>query len=151
MSLRDDVERAIPALLRHEGVWTGTYRTIDAGNRVVDQHASRVECVFPASGEYHYVQRNRFTWPDGRTRDVAFGGVLDGDRICWDTETFSGYGWATLDDVVLLTLDRKDAPDTSFTEIIVLGADPDHRVRTWHWFRDGVPFQRALCDERRET
>lgn len=150
MSLRDDVERAMPALLRHEGVWVGTYRTIDRDGRQVDEHASRVECVFPAAGDHHYVQRNRFEWPDGRVSEVEFGGTIEGDRVYWDTETFSGYGWTTVDDVVMLTLDRKDMPDASFTEIIVVGADSDQRARTWHWFRGGALFQRTLCDERRE-
>ena len=107
--------------------------------------------MFPESGDYHYVQRNRFESADGETREVEFGGVLDGNLIRWDTETFSGYGWTTLDDVILLTLDRKDLPDTKFTEIIVLGDDSITRARTWHWFREGMLFRRTLCDERRQT
>ena len=72
--------------------------------------------------------------------------MLEGDRLFWDTPAFRGYGWTTLDDVRLLTLDRKDVPDASFTEIIVLG-DANNRARTWHWFRDGRLYQRTLCDE----
>lgn len=141
----------MPALLAHEGVWVGTYRTIDLDGRTIDRHASRVECLFPESGAHHYVQRNRFIWPDGKTSGVEFGGVLRDDRLFWDTETFSGYAWCTRGGVVLLTLDRKDVPNTSFTEVIVIGAEGNNRVRTWHWFRDGVPFRRTLCDERREA
>ena len=127
----------------------GRYRHIDTDGVLLDEHETRVECVFPETGPYAYVQRNRFEWPDGRTREVEFGGVLEGDRIFWDTDTFAGYGWTTRDGVILLTLDRKDLPDASFTEIIVLGPGGDDRARTWHWFRDGALFQRTLCDERR--
>ncbi len=147
---RDQIAAAMPALLAHEGVWTGTYRTIDLDGRTIDRHSSRVECLFPESGDHHYVQRNRFTWADGRRREVEFGGALQDDRLVWDTETFSGYAWCSRDGVVLLTLDRKDLPNTSFTEIIVIGAEGNNRARTWHWFRDGVLFERTLCDERRE-
>lgn len=146
---RDDVAAALPALLLHEGLWRGRYRTVDLDGKVVDEHASEVECVFPQGGAYHYVQRNAFRWDDGRTKEVEFGGVLEGDRIYWDTDTFRGYGWTTTDDVVLLTLERKDVPDTTFTEIIVLGANHRNRARTWHWFKNGELYQRTLCDERR--
>lgn len=139
----------MPALLAHEGAWGGTYRVVDLQGATIDQHESRVECVFPDDGPFHYVQRNRFTWADGRTRNVEFGGVLRDKRIFWDTDTFSGYGWTTRDNVVLLTLDRKDVKNASFTEIIVLGNNHEHRARTWHWFRHGVLYQRTLCDEQR--
>lgn len=146
---RDDVSAALPTLLLHEGVWRGRYRTVDLDGRVVDEHASEVECLFPQDGPHHYVQRNRFRWDDGRSKVSEFGGVLKDDRIYWDTDAFRGYGWSTADDVVLLTLERKDFPDTTFTEIILLGADRSNRARTWHWFRAGRLYQRTLCDETR--
>ena len=151
MNNREQIERAMPSLLLHEGVWTGRYRTVDLNGGTVDEHESRVECLFPDNGRYHYVQRNAFRWADGRTHEVEFGGVLRDERIFWDTETFAGYGWTTRDDVVLLTLDRKDVANASFTEIIVLGGDRNNRARTWHWFQDGVLYQRTLCDEWRES
>lgn len=122
---------------------------MDLDGAIVDEHESRVECLFPDEGPYHYVQRNRFEWSDGRIREVEFGGVLRDARMYWDTDTFRGYGWATVDDVVLLTLERKDIANASFTEIIVLGADGTNRARTWHWFKDGRLYQRTLCDEYR--
>lgn len=150
MSNRRELEAALPALLLHEGVWRGRYRTIDLDGQIVDEHESSVECVFPDAGPHHYVQRNRFTWEDGRLHEVEFGGVLRDSRIYWDTDTFSGYGWTTLDDVVMLTLQRKDVEDASFTEVIVIGKDRRSRARTWHWFRRGELYQRTLCDEWRD-
>ena len=149
MGHRQNMQNALPAMLLHEGVWEGTYRVIDLDGRVIDQHESRVVCLFPDDGPYAYVQKNRFTWKDGRVFEAEFGGELRGDRIFWDTDRFEGYGWATLDDVVMLTLDRKDRPGESFTEIIVLAPDRSHRARTWHWFKKGALYQRTLCDERR--
>ena len=150
MSLRDEIANKMPALLVHEGFWYGVYRVVNANGEIIDQHESRVECVFPDNGPFHYYQRNHFRWSDGRTVDVEFGGVLKGERMFWDTETFSGYGWVTGDDVIFLTLDRKDRPGAKFTEVIIPGPDLQHRARTWHWFEDGKLLQRTLCDESRD-
>ncbi len=149
MGNRAELERLMPAMLRHEGTWEGVYRFVDLAGNVTDKYASRVECHFPDEGPYAYVQKNRYAWDDGRIAEFEFGGELRGDRMWWDTERFSGYGWTTPGDIIMLTLDRKDEPGVSFTEMIVLAPDPDYRARTWHWFRDGKLFQRTLCDERR--
>ena len=148
MGLRDDVKARLPALLLHEGVWEGTYQTVDLKGDVVDRHRSRVECLFPDDGPYAYFQKNVFTWKDGKETVVEFGGELREDKIYWDTERFSGYGWTTFGDVVMLQLERKDEPGSSFIEVIALGASGTDRLRTWHWFRDGIPYQRTLCNER---
>ena len=151
MGNRQELERSMPALLTHEGVWEGIYQIVDVHGRLTDEHRSRVECVFPDHGPFHYVQRNHFEWEDGRVYEVEFGGTLDGDRVVWDVETFAGHAWVTAGDVILLQLDRKDEPGATFTEIIVPGADGETRARTWHWFRDGTLYQRTLCNERRST
>ena len=149
MSNRGKLAAIMPAMLLHEGSWRGRYRVVDLEGRVTDEHSSHVQCEFPDDGEFCYVQRNRFSWDDGREFESEFGGRLEGDRILWDTDRFSGFGWATQDNVVLLTLERKDEPGCHFTEVIVLSPDHSHRARTWHWFRDGELYQRTLCDERR--
>ena len=136
-------------MLLHEGVWTGTYRYVDLDGVTTEFHQSRVECVFPETGPYVYVQKNQFKWDDGRERAVEFGGILQGDRIYWDTDAFEGYGWTTKEGVVMLTLNRKDVPDTYFTEAIILGSNNISRARTWHWFKDGELYQRTLCNEHR--
>ena len=137
----------MPSILQHEGIWQGEYQHIDRDGKIIDRHASRVECVFPAMGDEVYIQKNHFSWDDGREQKVEFGGVLRDDRIFWDTPTFSGYGWEAGPAIFLLELDRKDVAGASFTEIIVLGASGKHRARTWHWFKDGRCYQRTLCNE----
>ena len=149
MGHREDLKQNMPALLLHEGTWTGTYRFINRDGKFIDAYRSRIECIFPDDGPWVYVQKNHYEWPDGRVFETEFGGELKGDRIWWDTDRFRGYGWTTHDDIVMLTLDRKDNPGERFSEMILLGADRDYRARTWQWFRDGKPFQRTLCDERR--
>ena len=149
MGNREALAAVMPAMLRHEGTWNGVYTTVDIEGNVTDRHQSRVTCEFPDAGPYVYVQKNSFDWDKGDKFETEFGGVLDGDRIRWDNERFTGYGWVTQDDIVLLTLDRNDRPGEQFTEIIVLAPDGRSRGRTWHWFREGVLYQRTLCDEHR--
>ncbi len=149
MGNRAELKKRMPALLLHEGTWEGVYRFVNLDGKVIDQYKSRITCQFPDSGPWVYVQQNHYEWPDGRVFDTDFGGELRGNRIWWDTDRFSGYGWVTFDDIVMLTLDRKDNPGESFTEMIVLAPDQNYRARTWQWFRNGKPFQRTLCDEHR--
>lgn len=136
-------------MLKHEGVWEGTYQHFDVEGNMLDKHRSSVECIFPTEGDVVYIQKNKFEWEDGKTYEVEFGGVIRDNKIYWDTETFSGYGWQS-HNCILLQLDRKDDPGASFTEVIILGEDGDHRARTWHWFKNGKCFKRTLCNESRK-
>ena len=149
MGNRERLAAAMPSILRHEGTWEGTYRFVDVDGRLTDEYASRIECGFPDDGPFAYLQKNLYRWADGREARYEFGGELIGERLWWDTERFAGWGWQTHDDIIMLTLDRKDEPGVSFTEAILFAPDPDYRARTWHWFRDGRLFQRTLCDEHR--
>lgn len=141
----------MPPVLQHSGVWRGEYQHLDIQGKIVDQHASQVECVFPdyvtAPDDPVYLQRNEFTWDDGRKHKVEFAGIIKGDRIWWDTDTFSGYGWQASPSIFLLELERKDVAGASFLEAIVMGSCLTNRARTWHWFKDGVCYQRTLCNE----
>ncbi|MBU3002616.1 hypothetical protein [Paraglaciecola arctica] len=138
----------MPTVLEHAGTWQGTYRHIDIHGETLDCHQSLVECVFPVEGLVVYTQRNQFSWDDGRVFKVAFDGIIQNNKIYWDTETFKGYGWVASPSIFLLELERKDEPGAWFYESIVMGPDKKHRARTWHWFKNGECFKRTLCDER---
>ena len=145
--MANPLKQLMPMILEHEGVWEGEYQHIDKLGNIIDQHKSRVECVFPSDGPVVYLQKNQFTWQDGRVHTAEFGGVMHDSKIYWDTETFKGYGWAVSDRVFLLELERKDTPGASFTECIIMGSSKKKRARTWHWFKDGECYQRTLCNE----
>ncbi|MDM7957470.1 hypothetical protein [Blastomonas sp.] len=147
--MRELLAKAMPALFAHEGVWEGVYRHIDADGQLINQHRMRTRCEFPATGEFAYIQHNHLIWPDGREQRLSFGGSFREGRLWWDTDRFHGHGWETLDSVLMLTLHRKDEPGVRFTEMIQISDDGESRARTWQWFRDGTPFRRTLCDERR--
>ena len=141
------VADAMPSLLRHSGVWRGTYTHQDVGGTILDRHKSKVTCEFPESGPYAYIQSNIFTWEDGRTEAYKLFGVLRGDKLWWDAPKFHGCAWQTHEGLILLHLTRRDEPGANLFEIIALGESGTHRARTWHWFRDGRPYKRTLCDE----
>jgi hypothetical protein len=143
------LRQQMPALLRHEGVWHGTYRLIDRGDRLLDTHRSEIEVRFPESGPYHYVQRNRFVWPDGRERRAEHPGVCRDGALHWDTQEIVGQAWQVDTNSIVLHWRRHDAPDALLYELIVLAPDSHHRSRTWHWLRGGELFQRTLIDELR--
>ena len=147
--MRDVLAQAMPALFAHEGLWDGVYRHLDDDGQLIDQHRMRTRCEFPASGEFAYVQHNHLIWPDGREHRLSFGGIFHDGQLWWETDRFHGHGWETRDSVLMLTLHRKDEPDVRFTEMIQISDDGETRARTWQWFRDGTPFKRTLCDERR--
>lgn len=145
MAFRDEM----PAMLKHAGVWQGIYIHMTPEGSIIDTHGARVECVYPEAGDYDYIQYNHFTWDDGREHKATLPGVFRDGRLWWDTETFRGYGWQTMDDIVLLNLERYDEPGAMFFEMITLGEGGEHRARTWQWFKDGQLYKRTLCNERR--
>lgn len=150
-SRENPLKKLMPPILHHSGVWQGEYQHLDIQGNIIDQHASQVECVFPDTvsdpNDPVYIQRNEFTWEDGRKHKIEFSGVMKGDRIWWDTETFSGYGWQASPAIFLLELERKDVVGASFLEAIVMGSSLTNRARTWHWFKGGTCYQRTLCNE----
>ncbi|WP_260806938.1 hypothetical protein [Sphingorhabdus sp. SMR4y] len=140
----------MPNMLAHEGRWDGIYRHQDSEGNVLDQHRTLTRCEFPDSGKYAYIQHNDLIWADGRTESFKFGGIYKRGRIYWETDRFAGYGWES-DGLILLRLDRKDAPGERYTEMIEISGDGHSRARTWQWFRDDTPYRRTLCDEKRIT
>jgi len=147
MSNRAALQKAMPAMLAHDGWWDGWYRHFDCDGNLLDAHKVKTFCEFPDDGEWHYVQHNWLSWEDGREAVYEFGGKLKGDRLYWDTDRFSGYCWQTAEDTLMLKLDRLDVPNAYYVEMINVSPNGQSRARTWQWFQDGAPWKRTLCDE----
>ncbi len=147
MGNRVTLQVAMPAMLRHDGWWDGWYRDIDAEGKLLDERRVKTRCEFPDEGEWHYLQHNWLEWADGREEHYEFGGALNGDRLVWDTDRFSGKCWEGDGGLLMLRLERKDVPGAHYTEMIEIGPDDRTRARTWQWFKEGKPWKRTLCDE----
>lgn len=144
---RQAIAAAMPAMLRHEGCWDGWYRDVDLDGRLIDERRVRTRCEFPDEGEFHYLQHNILRWADGREASYDFGGRVDGTRLLWCTDRFTGFGWQTCEDTVMLRLERLDVANAHYLEMISIAPDNATRARTWQWFRDAKPWKRTLCDE----
>lgn len=147
MGNRAELKRAMPAMFDHEGWWDGWYRDFDIDGTLLDERRVKTRCEFPDEGEWHYIQHNWLSWPDGRTATYEFGGRLEGDRLRWDTDRFTGFGWQAREDCLMLRLDRLDEPGSHYVEMINLVPGSGRRARTWQWFRGDDPWKRTLCDE----
>ncbi len=148
VSLRKELQKVMPTMINHEGIWGGVYTHIDVSGKIIDRHQTRVECIFPDSGPYAYIQKNLFTWDDGREYRAELLGSLKGNKLWWDTDTFQGCAWETEFGVTLLNLERKDEPGCRFYEMITMGDSGVDRARTWQWFNaEGKLYKRTLCDE----
>lgn len=147
-SLRQQVNDIMPTMLSHEGVWEGVYTHVGVGGCILDQHNTRVECIFPDTGPYAYIQKNHFTWDNGKEYRAELLGTLKDNKLWWDNEKFSGCSWETDHGQILLNLERKDEPGSRFYEMISIGSTGKNRARTWQWFNaDGELYKRTLCDE----
>ncbi len=134
-------------MLLHEGWWDGWYRDVDRDGKLLDERRVKTRCEFPDNGPWSYVQHNWLSWADGREAVYEFGGKLNGERIVWATDRFTGYCWQTLEDTIMLRLDRLDVEAAYYIESINVAPDGQNRARTWQWFKDGQPWKRTLCDE----
>ncbi|XVO22848.1 MAG: DUF3598 domain-containing protein [Betaproteobacteria bacterium] len=141
------IKQSMPALLRHNGIWEGIYHLVDAEGKTLDRHHSCIEVRFPESGSYHYTQKNYFWWGDGRDTHGEYPGVCRDGVLYWDNELIRGKAWSVDELSTVLTWQRHDTPDAYLYELIVINQTNDQRSRTWHWFRDGVIYQRTLIEE----
>jgi hypothetical protein len=136
----------------HEGKWHGTYRHLNTDGAVVDLHEAIVICEVPSEGPYAYIQSSQFIWV-GHEQQFTFNGALSKNRLIFESERISGFAWVSHHDpeAMFLRFTRKDLPDIVITEMINKYGTSNARMRTWQWFKNGLPFRRTLVDEKRIT
>ena len=146
-----DMAKEMPLLARHEGVWDGTYSYFNTKNEKVDEHASRLLCRIPDTGEFPYHQTNHYKWADGKYETREFPAEFRDGRIWWDNDLIQG--WAAevpLDDLnrtMMLYWQRTGDPSLYLYEQIQISDDGQNRCRTWHWIRDGLLETRTAIQE----
>ncbi len=143
------IRAEMPVLARHEGEWEGVYIHVDADNREIDRHRSRLQCSFPDAGPYAYHQINTYLWADGRSEEIHFPATYRDKAIWWDTDRIFGRAWEIDPRTVCLTWTRKDMPSAYLYEMIQISQDGHHRGRTWHWFENDQLFKRTCIKEQR--
>jgi hypothetical protein len=141
------IYQSMPHLLRHNGVWEGSYRIVDRQGQLLDEHRSRIEVRFPEGGPVHYTQNNHFLWADGRESRAEYPAICRDGVLLWDNALIRGSAWTVDPRSTVLQWQRHDSPGADLYELIVINERNDRRSRTWHWFRDGEVYQRTLIDE----
>ena len=144
------IREGMPVLVRHEGIWAGTYTTVDNDGNILDQHESRITCEFPDDKPYPYFQTNRYTWSADKVEEYQFPGIYRDNKLWFDTERIEGKAWEADDSIIILWFAYKGIPDAFVYEMIHLSKCNNHRARTWHWFKNGEIYQRTLIKEERQ-
>ena len=143
------IRDGMPVLVRHEGIWEGTYTVIDNDGNIVDKHKSRITCEFPDDAPAPYFQTNRYEWSDGKVEEYQFPGTYRDSALWFDTERIDGKAWEADDSIIILWFSYKEIPDAYVYEMIHISKCSNHRARTWHWFKNGEIYQRTLIKEDR--
>ncbi len=147
--MTSNIREGMPVLARHEGEWKGEYIHVATDNSLIDRHNSHLICTFPDAGHYPYVQKNIYTWDDGRREELDFPAKYEASRIWWDNDRIAGSAWEIDHRTVVLSWTRKDLPGSYLYEMIQINDSADKRARTWHWFVDDELIRRTCIKEAR--
>ena len=143
------IVETLPYFAKHGGDWYGTYIHVDVDGNILDQHHSHLIPVF-TPGSDSYTQTNIYTWDDGRQVEYGFTGVLQGDKVIYDTDRIYGESWEADANTLILKFHYKGDPNKFIYEYLHLSDDAQHRTRIWHWFdENGEVYKRTLIKETR--
>ncbi len=150
------IEQHMPVLARVAGCWTGSYTEVDMAGVVIDQYRFDLEISFPEVSGAAYRQKTRYTWNDGRVVNLVFDAGFEitaegRPRICWDHPLMAGELFEVDDRTLQLRFAYKGDDKIAVQEAMFLSEDGQHRMRTWHWYKDGAPYRKTLVDEVRSA
>ncbi|MCP5328403.1 MAG: hypothetical protein R3E75_02665 [Steroidobacteraceae bacterium] len=139
-------------LCLHVGIWEGDYTHIDPADRSVQEsYAFRIKVECPGDGPVAYRQTSRYRWDDGRTTELVYTGIMDGDRLVIDDGRIRGEVRAIEPQTLYMRFGFTADPSNQVTEMIQLSQDGQHRARTWHWLRNEQLWRITLVRERRTS
>lgn len=147
------IELRMPVLALVKGRWHGTYIEIDPGGKELDRYRFFLEISFPDEPGANYRQLTRYEWSDGRTVEHTFDADLvesdTGPKVVWDHPVMWGELFEIDDRTLQLRFTYKGEDRIEVQEAMFLTADGRHRMRTWHWYRNGEPFKITRVEEAR--
>lgn len=139
-------------LRQHVGIWEGDYTHIDPADRSVQEsYAFRIKVECPDYGPIAYRQTSRYRWDDGRTTELVYTGIAQGDRLLIDDGRVRGEIRAIEPQTLYMRFGYTADPGNQVTEMIQLSRDGRHRARTWHWLRDEQLWRITLVREQRKS
>jgi hypothetical protein len=147
----------LPALVRQQGVWRGTFRRYDAGGEWCESFASTIVLrVFPREGALRYQQTNQYLWPDGSEQRFDSEGEIRDGRVWFRSEAFEGWAMDLPDEgfgggasAAVLRLWPRQPGGPEVLEVIHCSADGRHRRRCSQSLLDGQVIRRTFIDEQK--
>ena len=136
---------AHPVFDKHHGAWEGTYTLMDRSGRILDTHQSRLECRIEGDT---WLQKNIYTWADGRSETKEFTGAFTPTGLIFDTPRLKGSAHEADARVITLRWTYTHEPGNEYAEVITLISDT-HRARTWQHFEQGEFTKLTVIDERK--
>lgn len=147
------VRELLPVLARHEGVWDGMFRRVDADGRIVEEFSSRIIKRFLPDEFWPmiYHQTNMYDLPDGTKQVIDTKGKYEDGKVWFESARVDGW---QLDDpsdpfnrTVFLYMVYKSDPNQYVYEMINISDDGKNRTRMTQFLQNGKTTKRTLIDE----
>ena len=146
----------LPALVRQQGVWRGTFRRYDAEGGLLETFPSTITIrVFQQAGRWRYHQSNLHGPEDAPLRRLEARGEIHSGRVWFASERYQGWAMDLPGQAPaagsLLVMQPRDPADPDIHEIISCSPDGRRRWRVSQLLRDGHLVGRTLIDEEKLT
>ena len=144
----------LPALVKQQGVWRGSFRRYDAGCDLLETLPSTVTIrVLEEAGHWLYNQSNLFGPEDAPLRRIEARGELHSGRVWFASERYRGWAMDLPGEQPaagsLLVMHPHDPADPEVHEIISCSSDGRRRWRVAQMLKEGRLVGRTVIDEER--
>lgn len=145
--------KTMPVLARHEGVWEGWFRRVDADGRIIEEFQSRVIVRYleDDGGLTAYHQSNCYKLPDGNWQRIETHGTMADGRLVFDSPRV--IGWCIDDPTdpnrrsALMYMDFLGTPGLHVYEMMQISDCGGYRTRVAQFLKAGRTVSRTLIDE----
>ncbi len=88
-----ELDADLPALVRQQGVWKGTFRRYDAEGELLETFSSMITVrVFREAGGWHYHQTSLHGPEDAPLRRIEAHGQIHSGRVWFTSDRYQGWG-----------------------------------------------------------
>ncbi len=142
----------LPALVRQQGVWRGTFRRYDAGGGLLETFPSTITIrVFQEGGRWQYHQSNLHGPEDAPLRRLEARGEIHSGRVWFASDRYQGWAMDLPGEQPaagsLLVMHARDPGDPDIHEIISCSPDGRRRWRLSQLMKEGQLVGRTAIDE----
>ena len=146
----------LPALVRQQGVWRGTFRRYDAEGGLLETFPSTITIRVCQEGDcWRYHQSNLLGPEDAPLRRIEARGEIHSGRVWFASERYQGWAMDLPGEQPaagsLLVMQPHDPADPEVHEIISCSPDGRRRWRVSQLLKDGRLVGRTSIDEEKLT